>query len=328
MDGQLSLFEEQMPTGRKVLPAPVDESLRHTAEKLPAGIRLGTSTWSFPGWKGILYDRGATSQLLARHGLWAYARHPLLRAAGVDRTFYAPITAEDFAAYAQDVPEGFRFLVKAHEYCTVAHFPLHNRYGEKAGQDNAYFLDSDYAEEFVVRPYREGLGDKAGVLLFQFSPMDVGRLGGRRVFCRRLLRFLTSLPPGLHYAVELRNSELFQDDYLKVLEESGVVHCLNIHPTMPPINRQAERIRHLPGPTVIRWMLHTGLTYESAGQRYHPYDRQVDPDRPTRQAAATICRSAAASGRDVYVIANNKAEGCAPLTLFSLAEAIVASHED
>ncbi|HSR54408.1 MAG TPA: DUF72 domain-containing protein [Acidobacteriota bacterium] len=322
---QLSLFEEEMPTGRKVLPAPVDDSLCQTADKMPAAIRLGTSSWSFPGWKGILYDRGGTSQLLARHGLWAYAKHPLLAAAGIDRTFYAPITADDFAAYAADVGDDFRFLVKAHEYCTVAHFPSHQRYGERAGQDNPHFLDADYAEEFVVRPYRQGLGEKAGVLLFQFSPMDVGRVGGRRAFCQRLLRFLQALPSDLTCAVELRNRELFHDSYLKTLEETGTAHCLNIHPSMPPVTRQAEMSKHLGGPTVIRWMLHAGLTYESAGQRYHPYGTLVDADLRTRSAVANICRWAARCGRQVYVIANNKAEGCAPLTLFRLAEAIVGS---
>lgn len=70
-------------------------------------MRLGTSSWSFPGWAGIVYDHSVSTATLARRGLAAYARHPLLRTVGVDRTYYGPITAEDFAAYAAAVPDEF-----------------------------------------------------------------------------------------------------------------------------------------------------------------------------------------------------------------------------
>ena len=83
------------------------------ANRLPKHLYMGTSSWSFPGWEGIVYDRKATQRALARQGLQAYAHHPLLRCVGIDRTYYAPITAEDFAAYADVVPESFRFIVKA-----------------------------------------------------------------------------------------------------------------------------------------------------------------------------------------------------------------------
>ncbi|HEY6323978.1 MAG TPA: hypothetical protein VJA16_20740, partial [Thermoanaerobaculia bacterium] len=46
------------------------------AARLPAGIHLGGSTWSFPGWAGLVYDRAHPAARLARHGLAAYARHP------------------------------------------------------------------------------------------------------------------------------------------------------------------------------------------------------------------------------------------------------------
>ena len=80
---------------------------------LPPGIHLGGSTWSFPGWEGLVYDRKYGETRLAREGLAAYARHPLLRGVGIDRTHYQPLPAEDFRRYADVVPDGFRFLVKS-----------------------------------------------------------------------------------------------------------------------------------------------------------------------------------------------------------------------
>ena len=80
------------------------------AARLPETLFLGTSSWAFPGWSGLVYDARAPRELLAREGLGAYSRHPLLRAVGIDRSWYAPLSAAVFAAYAAQVPPHFRFL--------------------------------------------------------------------------------------------------------------------------------------------------------------------------------------------------------------------------
>jgi hypothetical protein len=74
---------------------------------------------------------------------------------------------------------------------------------------------------------------------------------------------------------------------------------------------------------VIRWNLHAGFGYEEAKSRYAPFDRLVDEDPATRLAIAGLCRDCVARGDEAWVIANNKAEGSAPLTLERLALAIL-----
>ena len=73
---------------------------------------------------------------------------------------------------------------------------------------------------------------------------------------------------------------------------------------------------------VVRWMLHAGLRYEAAKDRYEPFDRIVDPDVPSRERIAVAVLDALIAERDVFVVANNKAEGSAPLTVFELAKRI------
>src|SRR5512143_109764 len=90
---QLELFGAATRPPPRVGPAAVSDAARTLAARLPADVRLGTSSWSFPGWRGIVWDRDASPALLAREGLAAYARHPLLRTVGLDRTYYAPMTA-------------------------------------------------------------------------------------------------------------------------------------------------------------------------------------------------------------------------------------------
>ena len=55
------------------------------AAKLPRDVFFGTSSWSFPGWAGIVYAHKRSESSLARDGLIEYAQHPLLRTVGVDR---------------------------------------------------------------------------------------------------------------------------------------------------------------------------------------------------------------------------------------------------
>jgi len=193
-------------------PAPVPEDMRELGQRLPRDLRLGTSSWSFPGWTGLVYAQEATTEVLAREGLPAYARHPLLRTVGVDRTFYGPVPVETFRAWAQAVPDDFRFLVKAHEALTLRRFPMHDRYGARRGEENPSFLDPAYARDAVVAPMIEGLASKAGALLLQFPPQDVQALGGPAGFADRLHAFLAALPPGALYAVELRNRALYTSD--------------------------------------------------------------------------------------------------------------------
>lgn len=340
-DGQLSLFGEtpaaaaalpggqapQAVPGLPGLPARVGAAdpapeVAALARRLPARAYLGGSTWSFPGWAGLVYDRAYTPARLARHGLAAYAHHPLLRAAGIDRTHYRPLPAAELARYAAAVPRDFLFLVKAHEACTLARFPDHPRYGAERGQPNPRFLDAAYAAAEVVAPYVEGLGAKGGALLFQFAPQE---LGSPAHFAARLHAFLDALPPGPLYAVELRNRELLAADYAAVLAAAGACHCLNVHPRMPDVRVQAHLAGVAAGPLVLgRWLLGSGASYEAASKRFAPFNRLVAPDPRARRALAELGREALAAGRRFLLTVNNNAEGCAPLSIVALAQELAA----
>lgn len=314
--GQLGLFGELPPPRSKTISAaPVPQSLEELAQTLPAHAALGTSSWSFPGWAGHVYAERASESRLAQQGLAAYARHPLFGAVGLDRTYYAPVAAADLKPYGAAVPGNFRFIAKAHELLTMPRFPQQPRYGSMQGQENPEFLKSDYAVEQVVGPLKEGLGDKLALILFQFPPQDARDPAD---FARRLHEFLDELPPG-PYAVELRNARLLSPAYSLVMRRLNAVHTLNVHPGMPDLLTQASRIE--PTETIlIRWMLGGGQKYTEAVERYHPFDRLVDEDPATRGQIVELIRRY--PGHQIYVIVNNKAEGCAPLSLVKLAEAL------
>jgi uncharacterized protein YecE (DUF72 family) len=325
--GQLDLFGgPSSGRDRGVGPAAVPDDLDRVARELPGDVRLGTSSWSFPGWEGLVYDRAENKNVLAQKGLCAYARHPLLRTVGIDRTYYAPISVSAFAAYGADVPEDFRFLVKASSETTSPF--RRDPAGRRAGR-NDLFLDIGYATEEVVSPFVEGLGDKAGPLVFQFPPVGADHTKEPSRFAERLENFLGALPRGPLYAVELRNRELLCADYVAALESGGATHCFNVHPRMPSLHVQREVAAPLTGgPLIARWMLHSGLEYEQARQRYEPFSKIVDEDPDARHALAEMAIDHSIRRKIVIIVANNKAEGSAPLTVFKLAASIVSKLQD
>lgn len=312
------------PRGQGVGAAEVSPALFELARRLPPTLFMGTSSWSNPGWAGIVFDQPYAVDRLARGGLAAYAEHPLLRMVGVDRSYYAPLTPGELARYADSVPEGFRFLMKAHEAVTTAFYPRHARYGVRRGRASEEFLDPAYARFKIIDPFVQVMGERGGPILFQFAPQDVAGLGGPRRFAERLHRFLLALPRGPLYAVELRNAELVCPEYGDALADVGACHCVNVFPGMPAPHLQASRAGIDRGPAlVIRWMLQPSLTYDQARALFEPFDRLALEDPVHRAALADLIVDAARIAKPTYFIANNKAEGSSPLTIIRLAEAIV-----
>lgn len=308
------------PAATEIVRAAVqDEQVVQVAARLPKNLHFGTSSWSFPGWVGIVYAQLYSASVLARYGLPAYARHPLLNAVNLDSTFYKVQTTEQLASYAADVPEHFRFTVKAYAGLTAA--PDSSVAVRRRVEP--VFLDARFAARRVVEPLVEALGAKLGALLFQFSPLGPRFTREPRVFAARLGEFLGALPAGPTYAVELRDPDLLGSDYEAALRAARAVHCSSVHSRMPPVDRQVSSVRN--GPMLIRWMLHPGEDYESAGARYAPFDRLREPDKLNRDRIAGMVQAGLSSGRDVHVIAANNAEGSAPLTLLELAKTIVTN---
>ena len=322
---QLSLFADV----DAIDPAMVAPAVTALGTTLPSRIHLGTSSWSFTGWTGLVYaaraGKPASEQAIARHGLAAYAAHPLFRTVSLDRTFYAPLSQDEFARYASQVPAHFRFVVKAPAAITD---PVVRKPGSgEAARDNPLFLDATAAATTFIRPAIDGLGSKAGPLVFQFPPLGRRLVSDVPKLAARIAAFMAVLPRGPLYAVEVRDPQLVCDGFARSLEDAGAVPCLAVHARMPPVDEQAEVFgltQHAARqPLVARWNLHAGRGYEDAKADYFPFNRLMEEDVPSRAALSRLARAAAAAGRDVFITINNKAEGSAPLSVQKLAEQII-----
>ncbi|CAB3786542.1 hypothetical protein LMG28138_02245 [Pararobbsia alpina] len=318
--------------GAPVVAPDFDETLVALGEALPGEIHLGTSTWSFPGWRGLVYRDDVSPTKLSREGLHAYGQHPVLGCVGIDRSFYAPLTVAQYARHAAQVPDAFRFVVKAP--ASVCDAALRGPRGGTLAP-NPTFLDPALARDEFVVPCLEGLGRKAGALVFQLSPMTPPMLADPAGLIERLGDFFRLLPaldayPGQPvYALEIRDASLLTPRFIRMLREAGVRYCVGIHARMPDPLRQAAALALLDdetvGPLVVRWSLHAGFEYETAKAQYAPFDRLVDEDANTREALAELAARYAIAGQPVFITVNNKAEGSAPLSCVKLAQAILAT---
>jgi len=60
--------------------------------------------------------------------------------------------------------------------------------------------------------------------------------------------------------------------------------------------------------------------YERAVERFRPYDRVQAPREDMRRDLVRLVRQITEQGADAFVLVNNRAEGCAPLTIRALAK--------
>ncbi len=315
MPAQLGLFEERDDE-------PAQRAWARTlAARLPEDLRLGTCSWSFPGWDDIVYARGSRPRRvsqLAREGLRDYARHPLLRTVEIDRGFYAPLPEADLRRYAEQLPAGYRCVLKAPAAVTSLALPGAPRHAAVANPD---YLSHARLDADLIGPCTRAFAGHTGPIVFQFTRAPRELRLAPDAFAAQLDGFLSGLPRALAYAVELRDPGHLSPAYADVLRRHGVAHAYTYWSDMPPLLDQERRVPGDTAPFVLaRLMLKPGRRYENERRRFAPFDHLVEPDDAMRSAVRGLVARALARGQPAWVLANNKAEGCAPLTLFALAE--------
>jgi uncharacterized protein YecE (DUF72 family) len=159
-------------------------------------VRVGTSGWSYPEWKGHFYPE----KLAAKDMLRFYATQ--FRTVEVNNTFYRMPNTATIEGWADQVPEDFSFVLKASKRIT------HDRRLNDVGDSVEYLMRTASA-----------LGPRLGPFLVQLPPnfkKDVPRLRD----------FLALLPAGARAAFEFRNASWFEDEVYAALRERGAAWCI------------------------------------------------------------------------------------------------------
>jgi uncharacterized protein YecE (DUF72 family) len=156
----------------------------------------GTSGFAYKAWKGSFYPE----KLPDRGMLAFYAEH--LPAVEINNTFYRMPNPSVLEGWAEQVPESFRFVLKASRRIT------HMKRLKDVADEVAYLYQ-----------VAANLGPRLGPVLFQLPPNLPKNLD-------RLSAFLEILPETHQAVLEFRNPSWFDDDVLGQLRARGVALCI------------------------------------------------------------------------------------------------------
>jgi uncharacterized protein YecE (DUF72 family) len=167
-------------------------------------LHLGTSGWSYQGWRGRFYPAG----LPAKGWLPFYAQ--AFNTVEINMTFYRLPTREILANWADVTPPGFTFTLKANRRIT------HLNRLRNVAHDVSFF-------------YRlaSTLGDKLGCILFQLPP-PLTRDDAL------LKDFLSVLSPEYRNIVEFRDPSWYAGEVYDLLRTYRAGFCTVSSAKVPP----------------------------------------------------------------------------------------------
>jgi uncharacterized protein YecE (DUF72 family) len=308
----LPLFPDYSPS------TPPTEYVARNKERLQRwaskGILFGGSSWKYPGWKGIIYNRNYKSKK-------SFNEQCLAEYSELFSTVCADFALYDFPDQKQmklihdSTTETFRVSLKVTDRITIKRYPSLPRFGVLAGTENPDFLNVALFEDAFLKPLEE-LKKKRGAIIFEFSTFHSGSGITYEKYVDLIDSFLSRLPKGYEYSIELRNSEFLTEEYLKMLASHGVAHVLNNWTRMPPIIDQIKIAGVLTSSfSVARALLRPGRKYEDAVELFQPYDKVKEENPELRMGLVESVHRCIAEGRTLYAYVNNRAEGNSPKTI-------------
>lgn len=283
-----------------------------------AQLYIGTCSWKYPSWQGLVYSAAKGIDYLAE-----YARR--YNTVEIDQWFWSRFNLQEpvlpnpevVAAYRAAVENDFRFTVKAPNSITLTH--LYREEKKDPLVANPSFLSVSLMEAFLER--LAPLHDVLGPIMFQFEYLNQDKVASQEQFQEQFAEFAGRLPSGFRYGVEVRNPAYLSSDYIAFLQELGLSPVLVQGYWMPPIWQVYDRHRELwqEQNTVIIRLLgpeRKGIE-ELSGKKW---DRIVAPKDQELDHIAEVSNDLVDAGADVYINVNNHYEGSAPLTIERLRE--------
>ena len=240
-------------------------------------IKVGTSGFSYPEWRGPFYPEGLHQQ----HMLDYYARH--FPAVEINSTYYHIPPPRNMAGMARRAEGRLEFSVKVHQDMT------HTR--EK-------YADALPPFRAAITPLREA--GALGCLLAQF-PFSFKAAPANTDFLRRIVADLAPDP----VVVEFRHRSWTTDETFALLRELGAAYCCVDEPPLanlpPPVVRVTAPLAYVRfhGRNRQKWWSHA-----EASERYDYLYSETE----LREWIPGLRKLAEAS-RKCYAFFNNHARG-------------------
>ena len=238
-------------------------------------IRVGIGGWTYEPWRGTFYPPDLPQKRELEYASRA------LTAIEINGTFYSRQSPKSWQAWADTVPDGFQFTVKASRYCVTR--PKLADAGEGIGNFFAQGLSA--------------LGPKLGPTLWMFAKF--------RKFDREDIAAFLKLLPGevdgvrLRHAIEPRHESFRDEQFFALCREHDVAIVFGDDDEIPCIDADTASFRY------------------ARLQRMHE-DEPTGYDEASLDKFAEMARGWASAGRDAYIFMINGAKVRAPAAAMAL----------
>lgn len=275
--------------------------------KLPQNLKIGTCSWKYDSWTGLVYSDNVGKDYLSE-----YARKYSL--VEVDQWFWSLFgdkvvlpKPEVVAEYIEFVPKEFRFSIKVPNAITLTH-----QYGKGPLESNPYFLSNELMDEFLG--LLEPMSKQINSLIFQFEYLNKKKMPDQMSFQDQLQEFCQKLPPKFHYCIEIRNQNYLNKPYFEFIESMKLSHVFLQGYWMPPIYEIYWRFKnHIKRHTVIRLI---GPDRKGIEQKVKSkWNTIVEPKDGELHKLRLMVNDLLKKEIKVTLNVNNHYEGSAPMTI-------------
>ena len=252
-----------------------------------AHIYLGTSAFTAAGWQNVFYPPSIKS----KDYLSFYATH--FDSVEVNSTLYGCPTPRTVENWAAKTPDNFLFAIKTPR--SITHDKL------------LHDCDAELHEFLTTM---EILGSKLGPILLQFPQFSPAVMPDRHAFTDRLIPFFKKLPATQKFAIEIRNPEWLDSEFIDLLRQRAIALVLPDLPYMPrPDELNFDPITA--NWSYIRWLGdRKGIELQTT-----TWDKTIVDRTQELTSWVDFCYRIKRRGITIFAYANNHYAGHAPSTI-------------
>jgi len=274
-------------------------------------IRIGTCSWKYDSWRGIVYSDTPEINYLKEYS----ANYNTVE---IDQWFWSLFEKEVVLPdirivenYKASVPDDFLFTIKLPNSISLTHYYTKNK--TEALKKNPHFLSADLFFAFIDSI--KCLQDNIGCLILQFEYLNKVKISSQSELQDRIAKFFEEIK-SVDYpvAIEIRNPYYMNERYFSFLAQAGIPHVFLEGYYMPPVIETFNAFKkYILEPVVIR--LHgpdrSGIETLS-GKQWNSI--LINRDNELIQVMEMI-KTLNAADIDLFLNVNNHYEGCAPKTI-------------
>jgi len=275
-------------------------------------LRIGTCSWKYDSWKGIVYSDKNSKNYLKEYS-------EKFNTVEIDQWFWSLFHPAKVVLpqkkvveeYKNSIPDDFLFTIKVPNSITLTHFYKDTK--EDALKPNPFFLSIELFDEFLnaIEPLKKQIG----CLIFQFEYLNKQKMKSLSDFQLKFVEFYKQLnkkiPP---IGIEIRNPNYLNEKYFSFLSELSIAPVFLEGYYMPPVTEIYSKYKkHIKNLAVIR--LHgpdrkgiEKIANDNWDQIYINRDKEI-------KSIVEMILDLQNKEVDLFVNVNNHFEGSAPLTI-------------